>query len=54
MADRGKEIDEATQARIRRLSREGWNKTAIAREARVSRPTAYKYAVKKTLQNFST
>lgn len=47
MADRGKPVDKAIQDRIRRLAREGWTKTAIAREARVSRPTAYKYASEK-------
>lgn len=53
MADRGKEIDAGLKASIRRLSSEGWSKTKIAREARVSRPTAYKYAAEKTSKKTS-
>ncbi len=48
MADKGKKADEATQKTIRRMAERGASKTEIAREANVSRPTAYKYAGKKS------
>lgn len=48
MADQGRTADEETQRRIRRLAEQGRSKTDIAREAGVSRPTAYKYAEKKS------
>lgn len=48
MAEQGRKADSATQKRIQRLAAEGRSKSEIARLANVSRPTAYKYAEKKS------
>ena len=48
MADRGKPIDEYKQRQIRRLAEVNRNRSEVARQANVSRPTVYKYAPKKT------
>ncbi len=45
MAQRGKKIDEQDRQLILRLARLSKTPTQIAREAGVSRPTAYKYSV---------
>ncbi len=48
MAERGKQIDERKQREIRRLAEVNTNRTEVAKLAKVSRPTVYKYAGKKS------
>jgi DNA invertase Pin-like site-specific DNA recombinase len=48
MAEQGRKLDEAKQREIRRLAEVNANRTEVARQANVSRPTVYKYAPKKS------